>query len=334
MRLMNYLLRSLIRRCVVVYIDDILDVLQLFKNESLYVNLEKCTFCTSEVIFLGFMVGSHGVRVDKEKVKLIQSWPTPTNMSDVRSFHMLACYYRCFVKDFSNLVAPLNKIIKKDFGFKLSNTLILALPNFQKPFKLECDVSNVSIGIVLLQEGHLIALFSEKLQGIQLNYFTYDKEPYTLVRTLQVFQHYVLSNKFVVHSNHKSLKHLGSQHKLNKRHAMWVKFLEQFPYVIKHKQEKTNIVKARIACHARNKLLGFESLKNLFMEDDDFKEAYEHCANSVNGGFFRNEKFLFKGEKKRLCVARSSIRELLVREAREVGLMSHFSERKTYKTLH
>ncbi|RDX90649.1 hypothetical protein CR513_27471, partial [Mucuna pruriens] len=53
----------------------------------LYVNLEKCTFCTSEVIFLWFVVGSHGVKVDEEKVKVIQSWLTPKNVSDVRSFH-------------------------------------------------------------------------------------------------------------------------------------------------------------------------------------------------------------------------------------------------------
>ncbi|RDX75671.1 hypothetical protein CR513_44425, partial [Mucuna pruriens] len=79
------------------------------------------------------------------------------------------------------------------------------------------------------------------------------------------------------------------------------------------------------------KLLGFEHLKDLYMDDDDFKEAYESCANSTNGGFFRHEGFLFKD--KRLCVPRSSIRELLVKEAHKGGPMDHFKEQK-YETLH
>ncbi|RDY04107.1 Retrovirus-related Pol polyprotein from transposon 17.6, partial [Mucuna pruriens] len=110
MRLMNHVLRSLIGICVVVYFDDTC----LLYNELLYVNLEKCTFCTSEVVFLGFVVVSHGVKMDEEKVKAIQSWSVPKNVSDMKSFHGLTSFYRCFVKDFNTLVAPLNKILKKD----------------------------------------------------------------------------------------------------------------------------------------------------------------------------------------------------------------------------
>ncbi|RDX89999.1 Retrovirus-related Pol polyprotein from transposon 17.6, partial [Mucuna pruriens] len=80
-RSLNHVLRSLLSTCVVVYFDDstyvddyivyVKSVLQLLKSEFLYVNLEKCTFCTNEVVFLGFVVGSHGVKVDEEKVKVI-----------------------------------------------------------------------------------------------------------------------------------------------------------------------------------------------------------------------------------------------------------------------
>jgi len=46
----------------------------------------------------------------------------------------------------------------------------------------------------------------------------------------------------VIHSDHESLKYLKGQSKLNKRHVKWVEFIEQFPYVIKHKQGKANVV--------------------------------------------------------------------------------------------
>ncbi|RDX60213.1 hypothetical protein CR513_61663, partial [Mucuna pruriens] len=61
--------------CVVVYFDDILVYSTCLDDhdESLYVNLEKCTFCTQKVIFMEFVIGLKGVQVDKEKVKVIQS---------------------------------------------------------------------------------------------------------------------------------------------------------------------------------------------------------------------------------------------------------------------
>jgi len=161
------------------------------------------------------------------------------------------------VKDFSTIAAPLNAIVKKDVVFKWGQNQIkafeslkekltkapnLALPKFTKTFEIECDASNIGIGAVLLQEGHPIAYFSEKLKGRHLNYSTYDKELYALVRALQIWQHYLFPKEFVIHSDHESLKYLKGQSKLNKRHAKWVEFLEQFPYVIKQTQGKINVV--------------------------------------------------------------------------------------------
>ena len=68
---------------------------------------------------------------------------------------------------------------------KLTNVLILIVPNFAKSFEIEGDESNVGIGAVLLQDGHPFAYFSEKLCGAALNYSTYDKEFYVLVRALK-----------------------------------------------------------------------------------------------------------------------------------------------------
>jgi hypothetical protein len=67
---------------------------------------------------LGYVVGVKGIEVDEEKVRAIKKWPIPKSISDVRSFHGLASFYRRFVKDFSTSATPLIEIVKKDVGFK------------------------------------------------------------------------------------------------------------------------------------------------------------------------------------------------------------------------
>ena len=132
----------------------------------------------------------------------------PKNVGDIRSFHGLANFYRRFVPNFSTIASPLNELVKKDISFewgerqqkafddikaRLTQASILALPNFEKTFKLECDAFGVGIGAVLLQEGHPIVYFSEKLNGPSRNYPTYDKELYALVRALHTWEHYLVT---------------------------------------------------------------------------------------------------------------------------------------------
>ncbi|XP_073121852.1 uncharacterized protein [Henckelia pumila] len=182
--------KELQRQFVVVYFDDILVyiknlddhveqlrfVLVTLRAEHLYANLKKCLFCTSELVFLGFVVSAQGVKVDEEKVSAIRDWPTPTSIG-------------------------------------------------------------VGIGGVLLQGGRSVSYFS----GASLNYPTYDKEFYALVRVLETWQHYLRPKEFVIHTDHESLKHLKGQQKLNKRHPKWVAFVETFPYIIKYKKGKENV---------------------------------------------------------------------------------------------
>jgi hypothetical protein len=128
MRLMNHALREFLGRFVVFYFDDILVysksldehiehlhcVFAVLRKAKLYANLKTCYFCLDKVVFLGYLVSGKGLAVDEEKVMAIKEWPTPKSITEVRSFHGLASFYRRFVKDFSTLAAPLIEVIKKN----------------------------------------------------------------------------------------------------------------------------------------------------------------------------------------------------------------------------
>ncbi|KAG8483069.1 hypothetical protein CXB51_021931 [Gossypium anomalum] len=261
----------------------------------------------------GYVVSANGLEVDQEKVRVIQEWPRPTNISQVRSFHGLASFYRRFVPNFSTITAPLTSVIKKNSAFHWSEDQersfnlikeclvkapLLSLPDFSKTFEIECDASGVGIGAVLTQDRRLVAYFSEKLSGASLNY------PY----------------------------------KLNKRHAKWVEYLESFPYVIKYKKGKENVVADALSWRYTlltildSKLLGFYHMKELYANDEDFGNIYAACENGSFEKFFRYVGFLFK--ENRLCIPQGSIRELLVLEAYSGGLMGHFGISKTFSFLH
>jgi len=121
MRLMTQTLKPFLEKFVVVYFDDILiyspseevhllhlrEVFTVLQANELYINLKKCSFMTTSLIFLGFVVSSQGIHVDDDKVKAIRDWPIPKSTTEVRSFHGLATFYRRFIRNFSSLVAPI-----------------------------------------------------------------------------------------------------------------------------------------------------------------------------------------------------------------------------------
>jgi hypothetical protein len=183
---------------------------------------------------------------------------------------------------------------------KLTHAPLLQLSNFNKTFEPECDASGIGLGCVLLQERKPVAYFSEKLSDPVMNYSTYDKELYALVRCLETWQHYLWHKEFVIHSDHESLKHIHSQGKLNRRHAKWVEFIESFPYVIKHKKGKENVIddalswRYALLTQLDHKIFVLEIIKDQYVHDADFKDVLLHCKDGKTWNkFIFNDGFVF-----------------------------------------
>ncbi|KAF8086641.1 hypothetical protein N665_0617s0006 [Sinapis alba] len=110
--------------------------------------------------------------------------------------------------------------------------------------------------------------------------------------------------------------------------------MESFPYVIKYKKGKENIVADSLS--RRNslislmeaKVMGFEHIKEQYGEDPEFGDIYKKCKPGTFGSFYQQDEFLFRD--KRLCIPQGSMRDLILREAHGGGLMGHFGPDKTY----
>jgi len=89
-------------------------VLKKLKENNLFVKPEKCQWKVKEVEFLGMVIGPQGVKIQKEKIDGILSWPAPRNIKEVQKFLGLANYYRQFIKDFARIAAPLHLLVKKE----------------------------------------------------------------------------------------------------------------------------------------------------------------------------------------------------------------------------
>jgi hypothetical protein len=97
------------------------------------------------------------------------------------------------------IAAPLTALLRKD-GFSwteetgaafaalktaITTTPILALPDFGKPFIVECDASTYRFGAVLLQDQHLVAFFSQPVAPRHRSLAAYERELISLVLAIR-----------------------------------------------------------------------------------------------------------------------------------------------------
>ncbi|WVZ88332.1 LOW QUALITY PROTEIN: hypothetical protein U9M48_034866 [Paspalum notatum var. saurae] len=245
--LMNTIFQPLLRKGVLVFVDDILiyshtleehlhllqQVFTILEQHQLYLKLSKCSFAQQSLEYLGHIISEQGVATDPHKTTAIANWPTPTDTKQLRGFLVLSGYYRKFIKNYGSISRPLTDFLKKNALFHWKNDLqlsfdtlkqalvsasVLALPNFSQGFTIETDASSVGIGAVLSQNGHPISYLSKALSPKAQALSTYEKECLALIMVVTKWKSYLQPKEFTILTDHKSLIHLGDQ-KLLGRHA-------------------------------------------------------------------------------------------------------------------
>lgn len=128
---MNCTLSPLLRRCVIVFFDDILiysssysehlehiqQVLTLLAKDQWVVKLKKCQFAKQEIHYLGHVLSAQGVHTDPAKITAVLQWPTPANVHELRGFLGLAGFYRKFIRHLAIIAKPLTNLLKKNSLF-------------------------------------------------------------------------------------------------------------------------------------------------------------------------------------------------------------------------
>lgn len=93
-----------------------------------------------------------------------------------------------------------------DLKKAMSNTPVLAFPNFSKPSVLETDASHKAIGAVLMQQGHPVAYMSQALGSKNQSLSIYEKELLSLITAVNKWRHYLLGNHFIIKTDHYNLR--------------------------------------------------------------------------------------------------------------------------------
>ena len=271
---MNDVFHDMLDQSVCGYLDDLLiftdsddisehvekvrTVLQRLRDNHLFAKFEKCSFHTSEIEFLGYVVSPAGISMDTAKTSAISSWPTPNSVRDVQSFLGFANFYRRFIDRYSNICRPMYDSTKKNSIFKWTPECHLAFETLKKAFTcapilmhfmpeyriwLETDASDYAIAAILSQinpetgELHPVAFFSRSMSPPELNYEVHDKELLAIFAAFKEWRSYLEgpAHTVTVVTDHKTLEYFSTTKVLTRRQARWSEYLSGFNYAIKYR---------------------------------------------------------------------------------------------------
>ncbi|XP_062109133.1 uncharacterized mitochondrial protein AtMg00860-like [Humulus lupulus] len=125
-------------------------VLQRLREQKLYAKFFKCEFWLEKVSFLGHVISREGIFVDPTKIEAVSHWKPLKNAQEVRSFLILAGYYRIFIEGFSKIATPMIALTSKNTKFlwieqcersfqelkmRLTTALVLTIPLGQRDMR-------------------------------------------------------------------------------------------------------------------------------------------------------------------------------------------------------
>ncbi|KAG2872121.1 hypothetical protein PC114_g26555 [Phytophthora cactorum] len=212
--------------------------LMLKHKHKLYANLKKCIFEASKIPILGCLVGKNGVRPDPEKVRVINEWPTLSNVKELRQFLGLATYLCKYVENYAGKIRPLSQLLKKEAEWKwtaecqqafdavkqgLTEAPILVVADQDRPFHVVCDTSDFAIGCALMQHDHedrdrVVYYQSRQLKPAERNYPVHDKELLVMKYALAKFRVYLLGS------------------------GPWLSFFAEYDFRVEYKPGRLNVV--------------------------------------------------------------------------------------------
>ena len=205
----------------------------------MYAKLSKCDFYRNRIQYLGHIISEEGISVDPENIEAIVNWPTPRNVTDVRSFMGLVGYYKRFIEGFSKVAHAITSLQKKGIKFewtlkceenfqRLKNLLtsapVLKVADPEKDFVVCIDACEQGLGGVLMQDNHMICYESRKLKEHEKNCATYNLELVTIVNSLNMWRHYLMGRRFELRTDHYGPKYLFDQPTLDARQARGLDF--------------------------------------------------------------------------------------------------------------
>ena len=268
---MNNVFKDVMGKFVLVYLDDILifsknleehrmhvrHVLETLRKQRFYAKASKCTFCSSELEYLGHIVGRDGIKVDPRKVSAVVDWPIPKDVHQVRSFLGLANYFRRFIQGYSTMVGPLTSLTGKSTPWNwdeqcqaaftkvkhsLVNAPVLALPNPDEPYEVICDASIIGLGAVLMQNGRPVAFESRKLTPAETRYTTTEQELLAVVHAMRTWRCYLEGcTQCTVVTDHCPLTFFETQQNLSRRQARWSEYLSRFRFNWVYRPGRSNV---------------------------------------------------------------------------------------------
>lgn len=311
-RVMDHVLRDLIGKCCLVYMDDIIifsvslqehienltKIFMALEKVNLKIQLDKSEFLKKEVAFLGHIVTDNGVKPNPSKIEAIQNWPIPKNQKELRGFLGILGYYRRFVRDFARITKPLTAQLRKgehvehtDIFLKtfvackklLTQSDILQYPDFEKPFVLTTDASNFALGAVLSQgaigQDRPVAYASRTLTKTEERYSAIEKELLAIVWATQYFRPYLFGRKFTLYTDHQPLTYALNLKTPNTKLVKWRLQLLEYDFEIKHRPGKQNVVADALSRITHD--------INVNEDDSDSDDCSVHSADTDDSEFIK-----------------------------------------------